>query len=118
MDRLYHVYDCKGTLIFCGEYALNDKKKCLKLSKQQYAKTIKCLTTPTIIIESNSGLTCYYYRAISMQETLLISADHSYGIWKLKEYIENPTGSFVLSLIKDNLREGNLGLHFKKYYNY
>jgi hypothetical protein len=68
MDRLYHAYDCKDTLIFFDQYALNDKKKCLKISNEQYTKATKCLTEPTLIIDSDNCLTCYYYHAISLEK--------------------------------------------------
>jgi len=111
MERLSHVYDCTNNLIFFDHYVYDDKKNCIALTIEQFAKTIKTISAPAIIIEStNDRRLRYYFRAISCDKTLLIGVSFCEGVWKLKEYFENPSGCFILTLLKKNLLEGSIKL--------
>jgi len=111
MERLSHVYDCTNNLIFFDHYVYDDKKNIIALTIEQYAKTIKTVSAPAIIIESNNDNRCrYYFRAISWEKTLLIGVSLCDGVWKVREYFDNPSGCFVLTLLKKNLVTGGIKL--------
>lgn len=111
MERLSHVYDCTNNLIFFDHYVYDDKKNCFTLSIEQYAKTIKTVSAPAIIIESNNDRQIrYYLRAIGWDKTVLIGVIFCDGVWKVREYFENPSGCFVLMLLKKNLVTGSIKL--------
>ena len=111
MERLSHVYDCSNNLIFFDHYVCDDKKNFFALSIEQFAKTIKTVSAPAIIIESNNDKQIrYYFRAISWEKTLLIGVSFCDGVWKVKEYFENPSGCFVLMLLKKNMVTGGIKL--------
>lgn len=111
MERLSHVYDCTNNLIFFDHYVYDDKRNCIALTIEQYAQTIKTISAPAVIIESNTDSRVrYYFRAFNPEKTLLIAVSFCDGVWKVKEYLENPTGCFVLALLKTNLVAGTIKL--------
>lgn len=42
----------------------------------------------------------------------MIGVSFKDGIWQLTEYLENPSGALILTLIKKNLIDGRAALHF------
>ena len=111
MERLSHVYDCNNKLIFFDYYVYDNKRNPVQLTIEQYANVIKTMSAPAIIIEfHNSSETRYYFRAFSPDKTLIAGATFCNGVWKLEEYFENPSGAFVLALLKKNLLAGSIKL--------
>jgi hypothetical protein len=51
MDRLTHVYDCTGSLIFFGQYILDCQNNSIKLSNDHYLQAVEVITAPTLIFE-------------------------------------------------------------------
>ncbi|OQP44911.1 hypothetical protein [Niastella populi] len=113
MERISCVYDCNNNLIFFYRCVLDDKTNVINLSNEQYAKAVKTISAPAIIIELNNRRTRYYYRAICWDKTLMIGVSFINGIWEVIEYLENPSGAFVLAVLKKNLVEGSAVLHFQ-----
>jgi hypothetical protein len=113
MERTSYVYDCTNNLIFFSQSVLDGKSNLINLSKEQYAKAVKTISAPAIIIELNNRSRRYYFRAICWDETLMIGAKFINGIWEVIEYLENPSGAFVLALLKKNLVEGSAVLYFQ-----
>ncbi|WP_205509963.1 hypothetical protein [Longitalea arenae] len=111
MERLFHVYDYTNNLLFLDDYVLDDKNDLMRVTGEHYTKVVKTVSSPAIIIELNG--TCqmrYYFRAICWDKTLLIGAKLINGTWMINEYFENPSGYFVLTLMKKNLLEGRITL--------
>jgi hypothetical protein len=113
MEGMSHVYDYSHNLIFFCQHVLDDKGSLIEVSPEHYAKAVKTLSAPAMIIELNNPRTRYYFRAIGWDKTLMIGVSFMNGIWELIEYLENPSGAFVLTLLKKNLVEGNIVLYFQ-----
>lgn len=109
MERLSHVYDCNNKLIFFDHSIYDDKKNLLQLTIEQYARVIKTMSAPAIIIElHNNSEARYYFRVFSDDKSLLAGVIFCNGVWKLKEYLDNPSGAFLLMLLKKNLLAGSI----------
>jgi hypothetical protein len=107
MVRTSHVHDGTMNLIFFDQYVTDDKKEFMKLSNEQYLKAVKTICAPAIIIELKDWKIRYYYRAICWDKTVLIGVSFINGIWLVKQYYENPSGAFVLTLLKSYLVQGD-----------
>jgi hypothetical protein len=110
MERLSHVHDCTSNLIFFDQYISDDKKNIIKISNEQSAKAVKTISAPAMIFELNNNYR-YYFRSICWDTTLLIGVNFSNRIGIVKEYFENPTGTFVLNLLKKYLQEGCITIY-------
>ncbi|WP_207515805.1 hypothetical protein [Longitalea luteola] len=111
MERLLHVYDCTNSLLFFEDHVLDEKNELINVSAEHYTKTVRTISSPAIIIELNGDARIrYYFRAVYWDKTLLIGARLINGTWIIKEYFENPSGYFVLSLMKKNLLQGSVTL--------
>lgn len=108
MERLSHVHDSTGNLIFFIQYLSDDNSNLIKISNEQYVKAVKTLSTPAIIIDLDEWQIRYYYHATSYDQTLLIGISFINGIWQVKEFYENPSGEFVLNLLKNYLQKGGV----------
>jgi hypothetical protein len=103
MERLSHIYDYIGNLIFIYPNALDNKNNLLKISNEQYLPMVQTLLSPTMIIILNNGRTRYYYRSIYRDKTLLVGVIFTNCIWEVRELFENPTCLFLLTLAKKGL---------------
>jgi hypothetical protein len=114
MDRLTHVYDCTGNLIFFDQYILDCQNNPIKLSQDQYLQTVEMLSAPTLIFELNKNSPArYYYRATGLNKPLIIGVHFSNGMWTLKEYFENTAVSFLLTLLKQRLQDGRVTIYLE-----
>jgi len=112
MDKITHVYDCTSNLIFFDQYVLDCQNNSMKLSQDQYLQAVGAISAPTVIFELNKIFPVrYYYRAIGLNKPLLIGVNFSNGIWQLKEYLENTSVSFLLTLLKQHLQDGNVTIY-------
>jgi hypothetical protein len=100
MERLSHVYDFEGNIIFICENALDNKNDLVKISNEQYLYAVQTLLSPNMIIILNNGRTRYYYHSIYRDKTLLIGVIFTNGIWEVQELLENPSGLFMLTLAR------------------
>ncbi len=110
MNRLLHIYDLHGNLILSDAHAFDSCNNSIKLSNKQMSRIIKVVQDPALIMESGSGtlIKRYYFRSVNWDQTLLIGVNYVYGVWQIQNYLENPTGAFVLKLLKKNIVEGTL----------
>ena len=114
MERLSHIYDCLSNLIFFDKYIQEECRKPVKISNEQYAKALKTIAAPALIIELNNDCqTRYYYRGLCWDKTLLIGVSFINGIWKANEYLGNPSGAFLLGLLNKNLLKGSTTLYLQ-----
>jgi hypothetical protein len=114
MDRITHVYDCTGNLVFFEQYILDCQENSIKLSQDQYLQAVNVISTPTLVFELNKNNPVrYYYRAVGLSKPLLIGAWFSNGMWRLKEYLENTSVSFLLTLFKQHLQDGNVTIYLE-----
>jgi hypothetical protein len=114
MDRLTHVYDCTGSLIFFGQYVLDCQNNSIKLSNDHYLQAVEVITAPTLIFELKRACPVrYYYRAIGLHKPLLLGVNFSYGLWKLNAYFENTSVSFLLTLLKQHLQDGSITIYLE-----
>lgn len=114
MDHITHVYDCTGNLIFFGQYISDCQNNTIILSQDQYLQAVETISAPTLIFELNkSNPTRFYYRSLGLSKPLLIGVYFNNGIWKLKEYLENTSVSFLLNLLKQHVQDGNITLYLE-----
>jgi hypothetical protein len=111
MDQIFYVHDCTSNLIFLDRYVTADKKRSIELSNEQYLQAAKSISASAIIFEVNDCFTRYYYRPFGPHKSLLIGVVFSNGIWKVKEYFENPSGYFLLSLFKKYLLNSSITMY-------
>lgn len=112
MDRITHVYDCTGSIIFFNQYILDCENNPIKLSQDQHLQAVGTITAPTLIFELNKNCPVrYYYRSIGLDKPLLIGVNFSNGMWQLKEYLENTSVSFLLTLLKQRLQDGKVTIY-------
>lgn len=64
MEELRHCYDCSNTLIFICKQALDPEREIIEISYERYAKAVKTLSAPVMVIELNNPQTRYYFRSI------------------------------------------------------
>ncbi|MFL5743944.1 MAG: hypothetical protein ACJ751_04725 [Niastella sp.] len=109
MDRITHVFDCTGSLIFFEPYVLDYLNDPIKLSQDQYLQAVGTISVPTLFFELNKNCPVrYYYRTNGLDKPLLIGVSFCNGIWQLKEYLENASVYFLLTLLKQRLGNGNV----------
>jgi len=113
MDKLTHVYDCTGNLIFFDRYVLDDNKRSIKLSDDQYLIAVETIAAPTLIIELNNNCPVRYYYRANGDRSLILGVKFSNGIWQVNEYIENTTVSFLLTRLKQHLRDGQITIYLE-----
>ncbi|OQP49772.1 hypothetical protein A4H97_28185 [Niastella yeongjuensis] len=112
MDRLTHVYDCTGNLIFFDQFVLECQDHAIKLSQDQYLQSVETLSSPTLIFELNKNCpTRYYYRGIGLEKPLIIGVQFNNGMWAVKEFCENASVSFLLTLLKQRLLDGQVTIY-------
>lgn len=105
MERLSHVYDYEGSMIFIYQNALDDKSNLIKISEQQYLDAVQAILAPEMIIVLNNGRTKYYYHSFCRDKSILVGVIYTNGLWEVQELLENPSGLFMLTLAKKGLLE-------------
>ena len=84
------------------------------LSQDQYLQAVETISAPTLIFELNKiNPTIFYYRSLGLSKPLLIGVYFTNGIWKLKEYLENTSVSFLLTMLRQHLQDGNITLYLE-----
>jgi hypothetical protein len=111
MERLTHVYDYTGNQIFFDQYVLDYSKNFIKLSYEQYFQAVETISAPPLIIELNINSPMrYYFSEIEKDNFLLIGVKFRNGFWKVNEYFENSSQSFVRTLLKEYFKGGSISI--------
>jgi hypothetical protein len=111
MKRLTHVYDHTGNQIFFDQYILDYSKNFIKTSNEQYFQAVETISASPLIIELNINTPMrYYFSEIEKDNFLLIGVKFRNGIWKVNEYFENSSQSFVRTLLKEYFKGGSISI--------
>ncbi|MBO9205521.1 MULTISPECIES: hypothetical protein [Niastella] len=115
MEWITHVYDCTGNLIFIDQIIVDANKKPIELYLDQYLHIVEAVSAPTLIFELNKKCpTRYYYCAAKhLTKPVLIGANIKNGTWKVKEYMEDPSASLLLTLLKQHLLDGGITIYME-----
>src|SRR5687767_11156559 len=114
MKRLTHVHDYTGNQIFFDQYVLDGLKNSIELSNEQHLQAVKTISAPPLIIElNNSSPIRYYFSSIDMGNFLVLGVRFINGMWNVNEYFENPSASFVHTMIKQYLQGGSISVYLE-----
>lgn len=114
MDQLSYVHDRTSNLIFLDRYVSAGHEMIIELSDEQYTQAAKTIAESALIFEMNNCFRRLYYRPFGQYDFLLIGVLFTNGIWKVKEYFENPSAFFLLALFKRYLLHNNITIYRQK----
>jgi hypothetical protein len=111
MDQISYVHDSTSNLIFLDNNVTSYEEKLKKLSYEQYTLAAKTISASALILELDNYGKRYYYRPFGRNRSLLIGVIFYNGIWKVKEYFENPPVTFLIPLFKKYLLQSGITLY-------
>lgn len=114
MERLSHIYDYAGNLIFLHQNVLDNQNNLIKISNEQYMDVVQIILAPSVVIELNLERIRYYYKTICKDKTLLIGVCFAHGLGEMRQLWENPSSLLMLKLAKKSLLEAYIEIENDK----
>lgn len=111
MEQTSCVHDSTSNLIFLNDNVFTYDEKKEHLSDEQYKQLARSISSSALIFEPNGAEKRYYYRPLNEKKCLLVGANLQNGVWKVKEYFENPSCSFMLTFFKKFLLSGSITVY-------
>jgi hypothetical protein len=99
-----HVYDPTGTLILIESNIFTTDGVDKNVSEIQHS-ILATIQSPTYLIQASvPDLTRYYFKAIDERVTLLVTAYYKQNRWSAREFLQNPTESFMSGILQGGIQ--------------